>query len=177
MLHALDPATGALLWKKRVSRGGPEAGIRYGMATQGGVLYVPSTHRDDDRDDGESAQPGIVALAAQDGSLLWSTTGPELCAGLESCEGAVTAPPLSMSEVVFVTELDGFLYALDRSSGEMLWSFETARSFTTLLDRETRGGGIAGTAGPMYANGRLFVSSGYGQAQRPGNALIALAPE
>jgi hypothetical protein len=25
----------------------------------------------------------------------------------------------------------------------------------------------------MVANGRLFVSSGYGQAQRPGNALIA----
>ena len=40
-----------------------------------------------------------------------------------------------------------------------------------------QGGSIYGTVGPMYANGRLFVSSGYGQAELPGNALIALAPE
>ncbi len=73
--------------------------------------------------------------------------------------------------------LDGMLYALDRQSGAVLWNFDTARDFDTLLDESTRGGGIAGKAGPMYANGRLFVSSGYGQAQRPGNALIALAPE
>ena len=42
---------------------------------------------------------------------------------------------------------------------------------------QERGGGIQGTAGPMVANGRLFVSSGYGQAQRPGNALIAFGVE
>ena len=82
-----------------------------------------------------------------------------------------------MSELIFVAAVDGVLYALDRHSGEIFWKFETARGFNTLLDRPTRGGGIEGKAGPMYANGRLFVSSGYGQAQRPGNALIALAPE
>jgi hypothetical protein len=81
-----------------------------------------------------------------------------------------------MSDVVFAASVDGVLFALDRSSGATLSSFDTTRRFTTLLGRETRGGGIEGTAGPMYANGRLFVSSGYGQAQRPGNALIALAP-
>ena len=177
MLHALDPATGALLWKTRVSRGGPEAGIRYGMATHGGVLYVPSTDTGEHQLEGMSARPGIFALSAHDGSPLWSKTGLELCAGREPCEGAVGAPPLAMSAVIFVAAVDGVLYALDRHSGEVLWNFDTARGFNTLLDAPTRGGGIEGKAGPMYANGRLFVSSGYGQAQRPGNALIALAPE
>jgi polyvinyl alcohol dehydrogenase (cytochrome) len=68
------------------------------------------------------------------------------------------------------------IYGIDRLSGEVFWNFDTARSFDSLAGRKTRGGGIAGTAGPMVANGRLFVSSGYGQAQRPGNALIAFSP-
>ena len=34
-----------------------------------------------------------------------------------------------------------------------------------------------GRADATFADGRLFVSSGYGQAERPANALIALAPE
>jgi polyvinyl alcohol dehydrogenase (cytochrome) len=177
MLHALDPATGTLKWKTRVARGGPEAGIRFGMASRDGVLYVPSTDQGSKRLDGISARPGLFAFSAEDGSVLWSTTGSELCAGREPCEGAVGAPPLAMSEVVFAAGVDGVVYALDRDSGERFWSFDTAQSFTTLLDQPTRGGGIEGTAGPMYANGRLFLSSGYGQAQRPGNALIALAPE
>ena len=82
-----------------------------------------------------------------------------------------------MDELLFVGAVDGMLYALDRVTGEVLWRFETARSFTTLRGTPTAGGAIYGTVGPMFANGRLFVSSGYGQAERPGNALIALAPE
>lgn len=177
VLHALDPATGALEWKTRLAQGGANAGIRYGMAAREGVVYVPSTDEGDDRLAAVAGQPRLFALSVRDGSVLWSTDGREFCAGRAPCEGAITAPPLAMAEAVFAAGLDGVLYALDPGDGEVFWSFETDRSFTTLLDRPTRGGGIAGKAGPMYANGRLFVSSGYGQAQRPGNALIALAPE
>jgi polyvinyl alcohol dehydrogenase (cytochrome) len=155
MLHALDPATGELVWKKRVARGGPEAGIRYGMATQGGVLYVPSTDQGPQRVGGMSARPGFFALSAADGSTLWSRTGSELCAEREPCEGAMAAPPLVMPDVIFAAAVDGVVHALDRRSGEGVWSFETAQSFTTLLGHPTQGGGINGTAGPMYANGRL----------------------
>lgn len=182
-LHALDPETGALAWKVRIAIGGAEAGIRYGMALQDEVLYISSTHEASEvaGTTPPRVQPGLVAVSARDGSILWQADGERLCAGVPNsaggsdCDGAVTAPPLAMNEVVIAARLDGVLFALDRRSGEKLWSFDTARDFTTLRGTTTRGGGIAGTAGPMYANGRIFVSSGYGQAQRPGNALIAFS--
>ncbi|MBW2498797.1 MAG: PQQ-binding-like beta-propeller repeat protein [Deltaproteobacteria bacterium] len=176
-LHAIEAATGELRWKLRLSRGGVRDGIRFGMATRDGVLFVPSTDTGDHRRAGLAARPGFFALSARDGSILWERTGEALCAGRENCEGAVGAPPLVMAEAVFAADLDGVVHALDRRTGASLWQFDSAREFTTLMGQTTRGGGIDGTAGPMFANGRLFVSSGYGQSGRPGNALIALAPQ
>ena len=177
ILHALDPDTGALVWKVRLARGGPEAGIRFGLAARDGVLYVPSADEGAAERLGMSARPGLFAIAVGDGAPVWSTTGEALCEGREGCLGAMSAPPLAMRDVIFASGVEGWLHAFDPRSGEIFWQFDTTRAFTTLLGETTRGGGIEGTAGPMLANGRLFVSSGYGQAARPGNALIALAPQ
>ena len=181
ILHAFDAATGALKWKRRISQGGPEDGIRYGMATRDGVLYVPSTDARDNPDTGETARPGLYAVGLEEAKPLWSVDREQLCGGegddAGDCDDAIGAPPLAMEEVLFVGTADGTLYAIDRATGSPLWRMETARAFETLRGGTTRGGSIYGTVGPMYANGRLFVSSGYGQAEIPGNALIALAPE
>ncbi|MEZ4279028.1 MAG: PQQ-binding-like beta-propeller repeat protein [Myxococcota bacterium] len=177
LLHALDPATGRLVWKKRIVRGGPQGGIRYGLSGRDGVVYVPSMTEGDEFGTDRAALPGVVAIAAATGERVWQTRGETLCGGRERCVGIVGAPPLAAEEVVFAAAVDGVVYALDRSTGAVLWHFDSARAFETLLGATTRGGGIQGTAGPMVANGRLFISSGYGQAQRPGNALIALGVE
>ena len=181
VLHAFDAATGALEWKRRISQGGPEDGIRYGMATRDGVLYVPSTDARDNPDTGETARPGLYAVGLEEAKPLWSVDRERLCGGegadAGDCDDAIGAPPLAMEEVLFVGTADGTLYAIDRATGSPLWRMETARAFETLRGDTTRGGSIYGTVGPMYANGRLFVSSGYGQAEIAGNALIALAPE
>ena len=177
VVHALDPSTGALVWKREIGRGGFEGGIRYGMAGGDGVVYVPSMVQGDERGERRESLPGVVALSAARGELVWRIPGAALCAGRDPCVGIVGAPPLATADAVFAAGVDGVVFALDSKTGEPFWRFDTARSFTTLLGRTTRGGGIQGAGGPMLANGRLFLSSGYGQAQRPGNALIALAPE
>ncbi len=179
LLHAFDAEKGTLLWKRRVARGGPEDGIRYGMATRDGVLYVPSTDARDDPDHGATARPGLFAISSADAEAepIWSVDRKSLCGGSTRCDDAIGAPPLVMEELVFVGASDGVLYALDRATGDVLWQMETAREFATLRGEKTHGGSLYGTVGPMYANGRLFVSSGYGQAELPGNALIALAPD
>ncbi|MBK7951370.1 MAG: PQQ-binding-like beta-propeller repeat protein [Deltaproteobacteria bacterium] len=176
ILHALDAATGRLVWKKTIVRGGPQGGIRYGMASDGGILFVPAMVEGDEQGEGRDALPGLQALSAKDGAVVWQANGAELCAERSPCVGIVGAPPLATGGVVFAAGVDGVVYALDRANGDVLWQLDTAMEFTTLRGGTTRGGGIQGTAGPMVANGRLFISSGYGQAQRPGNALIALAP-
>ena len=38
------------------------------------------------------------------------------------------------AELVFVGSMDGILYALDRRGGEVLWTFDTTREFTTLVN-------------------------------------------
>lgn len=177
VLHALEPATGALVWKKRIVQGGPQGGIRYGLASRDGVVYVPSMVDEDLAVAGSDGPPGVLALSAVSGEVVWQAPGSALCEGRTPCVGMIGAPPLATPDVVFAAGVDGVVYALGRKTGEVFWRFDTAREFTTLLGSTTRGGGIQGTAGPMVANGRLFLSSGYGQAQRPGNALIALAPQ
>lgn len=177
VLHAFDAETGTPVWRRRISQGGAEDGIRYGMATRDGVLYVPSTDARDDPSHGATARPGLYAVMLEEAKPLWSVDRETLCAGSGECDDAIGAPPLVMDEVLFIGAIDGVLYALDRETGAVLWRMETAREFETLRGTKTRGGALYGTVGPMYANGRLFVSSGYGQAERPGNALIALAPE
>lgn len=177
VLHALDPETGKLVWRQRVARGGPEAGIRYGLAFRDGTLFVPSTDQGDEELRGLTARPGLFALAAEDGALRWSTDVGIVCGEREDCDGAVAAPPLATPTAVFAAGLEGDVFAFDPENGKLLWRFDTTRELATLTGRTTRGGGISGTAGPMVANRRLFVSSGYGQAQRPGNALIAFSVE
>ncbi len=176
LLHALDPATGHLAWKKQIVRGGAQGGIRYGLSGRDGIVYVPSMTEGDEFGTDRVSLPGVVAMLAETGELVWQTRGEALCGARERCVGIVGAPPLATEEVLFAAAVDGVVYALDRASGAVLWQFDSALEFETLLGTKTRGGGIQGTAGPMVANGRLFISSGYGQAQRPGNALIALAP-
>ncbi len=173
LLHALDPSTGRAVWTKRIVRGGPQGGIRYGLSSREGVVYVPSMTEGDEHGENRESLPGLVAISAERGDVVWQTRGAALCGDRERCVGIVGAPPLATEEIVFAAAVDGVVYALDRASGAVLWHFDTARDFATPKGGQTRGGGIQGTAGPMVANGRLFVSSGYGQAQRPGNALIA----
>ncbi len=59
--------------------------------------------------------------------------------------------PLVVDGVVYVGNLDGHLYAIDASDGEMLWRFRTGQGSET--------GGVGISSSPAWSNGVLFFGS------------------
>ncbi|HEY6922356.1 MAG TPA: PQQ-binding-like beta-propeller repeat protein, partial [Steroidobacteraceae bacterium] len=114
---------------------------------------------------------GVAAVRLQDGQRIWymplsSTTEKKV---------AHSAAATVIPGVVFVGGSDGRLWALSSSSGQPLWSFDTARTFDTINRVPAHGGSII-AAGPTVAGGMLFVGSGYGVVtESPGNVLLAFS--
>jgi polyvinyl alcohol dehydrogenase (cytochrome) len=82
---------------------------------------------------------------------------------------AVTATP----ELVFSGGLDGSIRAYDVETGEILWQANTAVPFDATNGVDGHGGAID-VAGPVMADGWLYVLSGYSMfGQLPGNMLLA----
>jgi polyvinyl alcohol dehydrogenase (cytochrome) len=112
----------------------------------------------------------MAAVRLGDGAVVWRAplSGPDV-----NNSAAASAIP----GVAFVGGMDGKLWALSAADGHPLWSFDTARSFDTVDQVPAHGGGM-GSAGPVLAEGMLFVGSGYAVVgDRSGNVLLAFAPE
>ena len=85
----------------------------------------------------------------------------------------LSAAPAVIDGAVVEGGLDGMLRAFDAKSGEVLFQFDTARTFEALNGVEAKGGSID-SASITAANGYLFVNSGYGMfGQMAGNVLLA----
>jgi polyvinyl alcohol dehydrogenase (cytochrome) len=71
--------------------------------------------------------------------------------------------------------VNGHFRAYSTKTGEILWDFDTARSFDTVNKVPGQGGSING-GGPAIANGMVFTNSGYGfVGQTAGNVLLAFS--
>lgn len=176
MVRGFDPDAGAIVWRTRVGRGGTLGGTHWGIAAEGRRVYVPVSDREDHRSYVHPAQPGIVALDAADGRVLWRVDAPDACAGREACYPGFSAAPAALPGAVLVGSLDGHLRAYAGESGELLLDFDSARGFADAVGGAGRGGAIDGP-GPLVAGGRVYLNSGYGQfGQMPGNVLLALEP-
>jgi polyvinyl alcohol dehydrogenase (cytochrome) len=121
---------------------------------------------------------GLTALRVADGHTLWHVAAhpcpaqaPVGCS--PSQPGAVTEIP----GVVFTTSNDGHLRAHSTATGELLWQFNTMRSFTAVDGVPASGGSMDGP-GAVVVNGVVYVCSGYTRNSGvPGNVLLAFAPE
>ena len=71
-------------------------------------------------------------------------TAPELWTNNAKFNDKIVASPLQIGDTVYIGTADNFMYALDATSGEPIWSFETGHS-------------IWGQ--PAYRDGVLFVTS------------------
>ena len=122
--------------------GGTLGGIEWGTATDGQRIYVAiadSKHTPYTLTSGQTITWGSWSALDLNGNILWQTPDPT--------QGAVDMGSVSTANgVVYVPSQSGFVYALDATSGKILWSFNTGGS---VMD------------GPSIVDGVLYWGSGF----------------
>ena len=161
---AHDPdKKGAVIWKTALVSNTSEFG---GKIVWGGAA--------DDQNAYFGLGPGgIAAVQLRDGERKWFTK-PELAPAMAQHpghEGPLTAIP----GVVFSGAWDGIVRALSAADGKVIWEYNTLQDYKTINGVAAKGGSM-GAAGPVVADGVLFVPSGYVGVRQgiPGNVLLAL---
>ena len=172
-VHALDPDTGALVWKTKVGRGGIQGGVQFGMAADASTIYVPITDMPDGRTYDSPERAGLHALDALTGKARWFARAPEVCGERRFCHPGVSQAVTLLGDLVAAGGMDGVLRIHAADTGEVVWSYDTAREHTTLSGDVASGGSLGGAAAPIAEDGMLVVSSGYGiYNHMPGNLLL-----
>jgi polyvinyl alcohol dehydrogenase (cytochrome) len=145
--YALDRATGANVWSRALTPGGPNGGVMASAAYHDGSIYVASNDGTSGGTEGAGFGPKagrIFALNVKDGASRWEVpTTPGTFGGLAYANG-----------VVFVPTLDGKLHAFDAANGTEVWSVTVG---------EPIGGGVT------VSGGMVFV--GHGWAWLPSPAM------
>ena len=172
--YALDPdRKGQQLWRYRAGGGSGLGGIQWGIAADDTQVYLPVA-------DIYSDPPGgLHAVSLATGTRAWMTPAPAPVCGrpTRGCNAAQFSAVTAIPGVVFSPSNDGAVRAYDARTGAIVWTFDTNRDFPTLNGVKAHGGSMNGPA-PVAAGGMLYVSSGYGTfGLRPGNVLLAFAPE
>jgi polyvinyl alcohol dehydrogenase (cytochrome) len=180
VVHGLDPDhNGAVLWQKRVGRGGTLGGIQWGPAADQEKVYVavsdlmrqitPTGLVLDSKTGG-----GLFAVRLANGGIAWSAP-PPVCGDRRPCSPAQSAAVTLIPGAVFSGSSDGHLRAYSANDGKVLWDFDAVREFKTVNGVEARGGSFDGP-GPVVAGGMLYVTSGYGaMGGIPGNVLLTFS--
>jgi polyvinyl alcohol dehydrogenase (cytochrome) len=193
VVHALNAATGEVVWQTKLGQGGRVGGVQWGSAFDGSRVYValsdvamappPAGAR--------GAQPtmlgvpllldpktggGLFALNPQTGAILWKTPHPG-CGDKPSCSPAQSAAVTAIPGVVFSGGLDGHLRAYSTIDGKIVWDVDTVREYETVNGMKATGGALDGP-GAVVVDGMLYVNSGYAFIGGiPGNVLLAFSVE
>ncbi len=179
---AIDPDSGKTLWKTQVGRGGVQGGVHFGMAAHGTTIYVPINDMAYPEDKTRykftmPPRPGLYALNAADGKLLWSSPAADDCQDMKGCDPGISQAILAIPGAVIAGHMDGRLRIYDAKDGKVIWTLNTLRDFDTVSGEKARGGSFSGDGG-IVADGMLYVNSGYGiYNHMPGNVLLAIGPK
>ncbi len=184
---ALEPETGEVVWRTALGTGGPLGGVHWGIAYADDKVFVPIAAPGrpipGEWEGDPEINPGLYALDASDGSILWSFNPEVDCANAAEAErracirsAFMSGAPTVIDGVVISGSLGGQLFALDAATGEMLWRIDTAGDHEALNGVEANGGAID-AASIVGVNGLLLANTGYGMfGQDPGNVMLALRP-
>eukprot|EP00939_MAST-03C_sp_MAST-3C-sp1_P002242 g2242.t1 len=125
-LYAVNVTTGRVVWKRYTGEKG--IGIESSPAVSINNIVVVGTYGDD-----------VLAYCGDDGTLMWNYTTRDYVA---------SAPAIAIVEgatVAFVGGVDGFLHAIDVSTGQRRWAFDAQEAIW---------------APPMVAAGKVCFGSG-----------------
>lgn len=171
--YALDPdRQGEIVWQQKFGLGSGLGG-QWGGASDGQRFYTGLA------DFLTDTPGGMRALNLADGKPVWSVPPQPLLCGAKGpgCGPGQGAAVTVIPGAVISGAHDGGLRAYDTADGHIVWTFDTNRDFTTVNGVTAKGGSMDGP-GAVVAGGMLFVNSGYGGlVGRPGNVLLAFAPE
>jgi polyvinyl alcohol dehydrogenase (cytochrome) len=160
---ALNPDTGAVAWVTQAGPGGTAGGLQWGSAVDGRRVYTANSN--------SNAVPWLLpggtttirgvwsALDAGTGEVLWQRTTP--FDGPFAGWGDTAGPVSAANGVVFsCSVLSGYMWALEASTGKLLWSFDS------------NGSCLSGAA---ISNGEVYWGSGYSNfgLGAPNNVLYA----
>jgi polyvinyl alcohol dehydrogenase (cytochrome) len=183
-VYAVDPdREGARLWETRVGEGGSMGGVQWGSAADGEHVYVAlsdlgrimlsyTQFTDADRTRGG----GMFALRLSDGQRVWHTPPPP-CDARPRCSPAQSGAVSALPGVAFAGSLDGHIRAYSTSTGQVVWAYDTVRTYETVNGVPARGGSLDGP-GPIIGGGMVFVNSGYTvDGGAPGNVVLAFGTD
>jgi polyvinyl alcohol dehydrogenase (cytochrome) len=159
---ALDPLTGAVVWRTLVGPGSALGGIEWGSATDGRHVYVAISDfaglpygitsadgRTSTTDGGSWAE-----LDAATGRILWQVADPQRAADMgyvSTANGVVYAGSTA--------DTGNDMYALSAATGRILWSFA--------------GGGTV-VSGAAIVRGTVYWGTGYTYATRCPGGVSAI---
>ena len=182
-VFALDWETGqSKLWEVKLGRGSIQGGVHFGMAADGTTVYVPINDMNDTRNgewlDPETARPGVSAVDAATGEVLWSHVQNNVCGeGRPFCDPGVSAAITATDGAVIAGHLDGVIRIYDGPTGDIIWSYDTTNPVEGTNGVTAKGGGMSGS-GPALGAGHMVINSGYGlYNHEAGNALLVFAPK
>jgi polyvinyl alcohol dehydrogenase (cytochrome) len=150
--YALNPDSGAVLWKTQVGPGSSLGGIEWGCASDGQSIYVAIANLDGlPYGANNSLNAGSwAALDPATGAIKWQTADPT------PITGAIDLGPLAVADgIVYAPSMGGYgsastvnptMFALDASTGKVVWSYVPGSSVI---------------AGATIAEDTVFWGAGY----------------
>lgn len=182
---AFNPDNGKVVWRKALGTGGALGGVHWGIAYDNDTVFAPITSVGvpipGEWDFDPNIKSGLYALDAKTGAIKWQFN-PEPPAGVQPgrrgyLPALFSTAPTIVDGAVVAAGLDGTVYVLDKTNGQLLWSYATAKEYDGINGVKGKGGSIDSNS-ITAMNGLLLVNSGYGMfGQQGGNMLLAFRPK
>ena len=184
---ALNPDDGSLVWRRDIGTGGPNGGVHWGIAADDTHVYAPISYPGRSipgQDVDPTLKPGLYAVNLNDGTIDWKFEATPDCTDARKkfvprCNGlfGLSGAPTVIGDHIITGGLDGRVYMVEKKTGKLVWTFDTAREFETLNGVKGNGGSVD-NASIIAANGMVILNSGYGLfGQGSGNVMLAFKPK